>query len=48
MRGQLEGTLLKKAKWQYDAYALAQRTTKIALIPIATFDWLMDTGLSLN
>jgi CRP-like cAMP-binding protein len=41
-----EGSLLKRVPRQYDAVAL--RASKIALMPIATFDWLIETNLAFN
>jgi CRP-like cAMP-binding protein len=41
-----EGTLMRHARWQYDA--VARRQTHAAFIPIETFHWLMDTSLAFN
>lgn len=41
-----EGTLMKQGIWQYDA--VAQRETKVALIPLHVFQWLLDSSLAFN
>jgi CRP/FNR family cyclic AMP-dependent transcriptional regulator len=41
-----EGTLLKKETRKYDVVAL--RETRVACMPIATFDWLLERSLSFN
>lgn len=41
-----EGTLIKRGRWGYDAVAL--RETRVALVPLATFDWLRETNLPFN
>lgn len=41
-----EGTLLKHGAWGYDAVAL--RETRVAIVPISTFDWLHETSLAFN
>lgn len=41
-----EGTLIKRARWQYDA--IAMRDSRIALLPRDTFEWLRDTSIPFN
>lgn len=41
-----EGSLLKKEYRRYDIFAL--RDSKIAKLPIATFDWLLDHSIPFN
>jgi CRP-like cAMP-binding protein len=41
-----EGSLLKDRTRKYDIVAL--RTTRLALMPKATFDWLLDTDIGFN
>jgi CRP/FNR family cyclic AMP-dependent transcriptional regulator len=41
-----EGTLMKRERWGYDAVALQE--TRVALIPLATFEWLRETNLPFN
>ncbi|CAN5357671.1 Crp/Fnr family transcriptional regulator [soil metagenome] len=41
-----EGSVLKREARQYDAVAL--RASRIALMPEATFDWLVETSLAFN
>jgi len=41
-----EGTLIKRGNWGYDAVALQE--TRVALLPLATFEWLRARSLSFN
>lgn len=41
-----EGTLMRGGRWGYDA--VARRHTRVALVPRATFQWLLDTSLPFN
>ena len=41
-----EGTLLKRESYRYNIEAL--RTSVVAGLPIATFEWLLDTSLPFN
>jgi CRP/FNR family transcriptional regulator, cyclic AMP receptor protein len=41
-----EGTLMKHGRWQYDA--VAQKETRVALIPMQVFQWLLDGSLGFN
>jgi len=41
-----EGTLMKHGRWQYDA--VAQKETRVALIPAQVFQWLLDGSLGFN
>jgi CRP/FNR family cyclic AMP-dependent transcriptional regulator len=41
-----EGTLMKRERWGYDVVALQE--TRVALIPLATFEWLRETNLPFN
>lgn len=41
-----EGSLLKSDPWKYDAVAL--RPSRIALMPRATFAWLLDSSIAFN
>ena len=41
-----EGSLLKPDPWKYDAVAL--RPSRIALMPRATFAWLLDSSIAFN
>lgn len=41
-----EGSLLKTDPWKYDAVAL--RPSLVALVPRATFAWLLDSSIAFN
>ncbi|TAN54116.1 MAG: Crp/Fnr family transcriptional regulator [Betaproteobacteria bacterium] len=41
-----EGSLLKTDPWKYDAVAL--RPSEVALVPRATFAWLLDSSIAFN
>jgi len=41
-----EGTLMKQGRWRYDA--VAQKETRVALIPLQLFQWLLDSSLAFN
>ena len=41
-----EGSLLKADPWKYDAVAL--RPSQVALMPRATFAWLLDSSIAFN
>lgn len=41
-----EGTLMKRAPWGYDA--ISRKEGILALVPAATFHWLMDVSLPFN
>ncbi|TAK43373.1 MAG: Crp/Fnr family transcriptional regulator [Betaproteobacteria bacterium] len=41
-----EGSLLKADPWKYDAVAL--RPSQVALVPRATFAWLLDSSIAFN
>jgi CRP/FNR family transcriptional regulator, cyclic AMP receptor protein len=41
-----EGTLMKQGRWGYDA--IARKESKVALVPAATFRWLMEVSLPFN
>lgn len=41
-----EGSVLRPAPWGYDAVAL--RDCRVALMPRATFDWLLETSIEFN
>ncbi|OGA24604.1 MAG: Crp/Fnr family transcriptional regulator [Betaproteobacteria bacterium RIFCSPLOWO2_02_FULL_67_19] len=41
-----EGSLLKTDPWKYDAVAL--RPSQVALVPRATFAWLLDSSITFN
>jgi CRP/FNR family cyclic AMP-dependent transcriptional regulator len=41
-----EGSLLKADPWKYDAVAL--RPSLVALVPRATFAWLLDSSIAFN
>lgn len=41
-----EGTLMKRASWQYDA--LARQDCRVVLVPRSVFDWLLDSSLAFN
>lgn len=41
-----EGSLLKRGPWPFDAIALAD--TRIALLPLDTFEWLLASSLTFN
>lgn len=41
-----EGSLLKTDPWKYDAVALRQ--SQVALMPRATFAWLLDSSIAFN
>lgn len=41
-----EGSLLKSDPWKYDAVAL--RPSRVALVPRATFAWLLDSSIAFN
>lgn len=41
-----EGTLIKRGDWGYDAVALQE--TRVALLPLATFEWLRERSLPFN
>ena len=41
-----EGTLIKRARWGYDAVALQE--TRAVLMPLDTFEWLRDTSIPFN
>lgn len=41
-----EGTLIDRGDWRYDAIALQE--TRVALLPLATFEWLRETSLPFN
>jgi len=41
-----EGSLLRPDPWRYDAVAL--RDSRVALVPRATFEWLLDSSIGFN
>lgn len=41
-----EGSLLRPDPWRYDAVAL--RDSRVALVPRATFTWLLDSAIGFN
>lgn len=41
-----EGTLIKRARWGYDAVAL--QDTRAVLLPLETFEWLRATSIPFN
>lgn len=41
-----EGTLIDRGDWRYDAIALPE--TRVALLPLDTFEWLRETSLPFN
>lgn len=41
-----EGTLIKHARWGYDAVALQE--TRAVLVPLDTFEWLRETSIPFN
>lgn len=41
-----EGTMLKREPYRYDVLAL--RTSKVAGLPVATFEWLLDHSFGFN
>jgi CRP/FNR family transcriptional regulator, cyclic AMP receptor protein len=43
-----EGTVLKRVLYEYDAIAVAVPSTRVACIPVATFERLVETSLPFN
>jgi CRP-like cAMP-binding protein len=41
-----EGALLKREAWPYDAVAMTD--TVVALVPVSTFEWLLDSSFRFN
>lgn len=41
-----EGSVLRGGNWRYDVVTL--RETRVAMVPMATFNWLLDTSFAFN